>query len=101
MYRIFCPSFNFIFPDHFICKLKESNPQKDHRLTELAYIKEMTILFSAALFCAVFSTKIFSARKIKFDFRMSHKLENTSVFDSLNEIKKISNRDVTGISENI
>ena len=61
----------------------------------------MATLFSAALFCAVFSTKTFSARKIKFDFRMSHKLGNISVFDSSNEIKKINDRDVTGISGNI
>ena len=54
----------------------------------------MTTLFSAALFWTVFSTKTFSARKIKFDFGMSLKLEDTSVFDSSNEIKKINNRDL-------
>ena len=82
-------------------QFKESSLQKDHRLTELAYIREMTTLFSAALFCAVFSTETFSARKIKFDFQMSHKLENTRVLDSSNEIKKINNRDITEISGNI
>ena len=58
----------------------------------------MITLLSAALFFAFVSTKTFSVRKIKFDFRMSHRLENTSVFDSSNEIKKIDSRDITGIS---
>ena len=82
-------------------QLKESNLQKDHRLIQLAYIREMMTLFSTALFCAIFSTKTFSARKIQFNFRISHKLENTSVLDSPNEIKNISKREATGISGNI
>ena len=31
---------------------------------------------------------------------MSHRFENTNVFDSSNEIKKFSNRDATGIPAN-
>ena len=47
----------------------------------------------------LFYKNVLSQEKNKFGFRMSHRLENTSVFNSSNEIKKFGNRGATGIPQ--
>ena len=58
--------------------------------------------FVAALFCAIsFLQKRSKPGKNHFDFRMSYRLQNTSLFNSSNDIKKINYKGVARTPANI
>ena len=60
-----------------------------------------TLLIAALLVLCLFYKNVLTQGKNKFDFQMSHRLQNTSVFNSSNKIKKIYNRGVARTPENM
>ena len=60
-----------------------------------------TRLVAAFFVLCLFYKNGLSQEKDKFDFQMSHRLQNTSQFNSSNEIKKINNRGLPRTPANI
>ena len=61
----------------------------------------MATLLVAACFLICLFYKNLSQKKNKFDFQMSHMLQNTRALNSSNEIEKINNRGVARTTASI